>query len=192
MDYVDRMVDEFLKWRLPEDFAPDAGVVFTKPPNWHWWPTGTNLLTAAQARAMFETCAESLIEDLARKDADCMANGCRVTELEAELARVREELATERTLNGEDYEALKQDCDVLKEEKFALEFRIELAKKANGKLKEKLRMQRSLHREAWKEARERTERVARRAYDYGYREGQLQLARHENEAVAQAMREGGE
>lgn len=91
MDYVNRMVDEFLKWRLPEDFSPDAGVVFTKPPNWHWWPTGTNLLTAVQARAMFEHCAESLLEDLARKDTDCQSNGRRATELEAELARLREE-----------------------------------------------------------------------------------------------------
>ncbi len=56
---IDALVNRFLGWRLPADFAPDAGVAFTPPPadhGEHWWPVGTNLLSAEQARAMFEHC----------------------------------------------------------------------------------------------------------------------------------------
>lgn len=49
-----RMVDRFLSWALPEDFAPDAGISFIANRSPHCWPLGTNLLTAAQAREMFE------------------------------------------------------------------------------------------------------------------------------------------
>jgi hypothetical protein len=55
---IDAMVNHFLAWRLPDDFGPDAGISFTPNPQFpHAWPTGTNLLTAVQARAMFEHCA---------------------------------------------------------------------------------------------------------------------------------------
>lgn len=54
-DALDRAVSRFLSWKLPADFAPDAGIAFhpghvtiSSP----LWPTGTNLLTAAQARDM--------------------------------------------------------------------------------------------------------------------------------------------
>jgi hypothetical protein len=53
---IDEMVNRFLSWKLPKDFAPDAGISFrpTKPDGYdtHWWPIGTNLLTADQAREM--------------------------------------------------------------------------------------------------------------------------------------------
>lgn len=60
MKVTDDMVNRFLGWRVPEDFNPDGGVEFhrvmpnghLRPPN--WWPVGTNLLTAEQARAMLE------------------------------------------------------------------------------------------------------------------------------------------
>jgi hypothetical protein len=54
---IDRMVDRFLCWALPEDFAPDCGISFTPfHPNGttRFEPVGTNLLTAIQARQMFE------------------------------------------------------------------------------------------------------------------------------------------
>lgn len=51
---IDAMVNRFLGWRLPNDFAPDAGIQFTPSTNPHGWPVGTNLLTAVQAKAMFE------------------------------------------------------------------------------------------------------------------------------------------
>ena len=56
---IDEMVNRFLGWKLPPDFNPDAGISF-KPTKPHegdalgnsWWPIGTNLLTADQAREM--------------------------------------------------------------------------------------------------------------------------------------------
>ncbi len=62
-EQIEKMVDRFLGWRLPDDFCPDAGITFEpeynvdymaaqgKPPMRHE-PTGTNLLNADQARAM--------------------------------------------------------------------------------------------------------------------------------------------
>jgi hypothetical protein len=52
-----QMVERFLSWRLPEDFAPDAGIYFRRPDSRepyaeHLWPVGTNLFTAQQAEAM--------------------------------------------------------------------------------------------------------------------------------------------
>jgi hypothetical protein len=49
---IKEMVDRFLAWQLPKDFSPDAGITFTPSPHPHGWPTGTNLFTAAQAKAM--------------------------------------------------------------------------------------------------------------------------------------------
>lgn len=54
---VNRMVDRFLGWKLPEDFGPDAGISFDRSYSAKWgMPVGTNLLTADQAKAMFEYC----------------------------------------------------------------------------------------------------------------------------------------
>ena len=53
-DLIERMVTKFLCWKLPEDFAPDAGIRFTP---WRLplcWPVGTNLFTAVQAKQMIE------------------------------------------------------------------------------------------------------------------------------------------
>jgi len=53
---IKAMVDRFLGWKLPRDFSPDCGVSFM--PVRHGdiisWPIGTNLLSADQARQMFE------------------------------------------------------------------------------------------------------------------------------------------
>ena len=58
---IDEMVNRFLCWKLPKDFGPDAGISFkpTKPYEGDelgnsWWPVGTNLLTADQARQMIK------------------------------------------------------------------------------------------------------------------------------------------
>jgi len=51
---IDQAVRLFLGWRLPVDFAPDNGIHFASPSV--GWPTGTNLLTAAQAEVMFKHC----------------------------------------------------------------------------------------------------------------------------------------
>ena len=51
---VERAVTRFLSWKLPKDFHPDGGVVFipTKGRGYDspYWPCGTNLLNAQQAR----------------------------------------------------------------------------------------------------------------------------------------------
>ncbi len=55
---IKQMVDRFLTWKLPEDFAPDCGISFERvsckgtPHEFHFAPVGTNLFTAAQAEAM--------------------------------------------------------------------------------------------------------------------------------------------
>lgn len=58
----DEMVSRFLAWKLPKDFCPDAHISFnpTKPYEGDefgnsWWPIGTNLLHAGQAREMLES-----------------------------------------------------------------------------------------------------------------------------------------
>ncbi len=48
---IKNMVDRFLCWKLPKDFAPDCGISFKESAG---WPTGTNLLHAGQAKEMIE------------------------------------------------------------------------------------------------------------------------------------------
>jgi len=60
-ELIKHMTDRFLGWKLPEDFAPDAGIKFstTFPPSSPAWPIGTNLFTADQVKQMFEHCLEA-------------------------------------------------------------------------------------------------------------------------------------
>lgn len=60
---IGEMVNRFLGWELPQDFAPDGGITFQResdaePPilgrRLQFQPTGTNLLNASQAAQMFE------------------------------------------------------------------------------------------------------------------------------------------
>lgn len=56
-----QMVDRFLCWQLPKDFAPDGGISFDgrqddKLNTNKTWPVGTNLFTAEQAKQMFRHC----------------------------------------------------------------------------------------------------------------------------------------
>jgi hypothetical protein len=64
-EQIKHMVDRFLGWRLPENFAPDNGISYTRP-NYHptvdATPTGTNLFDAAQATAMVRHMLEGLPE----------------------------------------------------------------------------------------------------------------------------------
>lgn len=52
------MIGRFLSWMLPEDFSPDCGITFDaraySEGRVTFWPTGTNLFTAEQAKAMLE------------------------------------------------------------------------------------------------------------------------------------------
>lgn len=76
---IDRMVTAFLSWKLPQDFSPDAGISFmpTKPNGYNelgWWPVGTNLLTADQARQM----VTHMIDALPANDVDLVADAGRM------------------------------------------------------------------------------------------------------------------
>lgn len=59
---VPMLVDRFLCWKLPDDFAPDCGITFKRESDYEhpvygrtkYEPVGTNLFTAVQATAMFE------------------------------------------------------------------------------------------------------------------------------------------
>jgi len=57
-EQIKRMVNRFLAWKLPADFAPDNGISFEPISNagshheYRREPVGTNLLTATQAEEM--------------------------------------------------------------------------------------------------------------------------------------------
>lgn len=65
-EHIKHMVDRFLSWKLPEDFIPDGGITFRAEFNEHTAhpmkhePSGTNLLTAEQARKMVEHMIEGM------------------------------------------------------------------------------------------------------------------------------------
>lgn len=50
---IQAAVEKFLAWHLPQDFAPDGGIKYERGQH---FATGTNLLTATQAKEMFEYC----------------------------------------------------------------------------------------------------------------------------------------
>lgn len=65
-EQIKHMVDRFLRWKLPENFAPDAGISFkaafneqTAHPMKHE-PVGTNLFDATQAEAMVRYMIEGM------------------------------------------------------------------------------------------------------------------------------------
>ena len=69
---IDKMVDRFLGWKLPQDFGPDCGISFTPfHPNGttRFEPVGTNLFTADQARSM----VKHMMADALPADTDAYA-----------------------------------------------------------------------------------------------------------------------
>lgn len=62
-EIVKIMVDRFLSWPLPQSVAAD---LCATDPNYLHSRTGTNLLTADQAREMFEACAIDIVTDCER------------------------------------------------------------------------------------------------------------------------------
>lgn len=79
---INEMVNRFLCWKLPKDFGPDAGIRFApgplQTPDGPYWPTGTNLLHAGQAQAMFEHCLPAV----SRAAQDVLAERRRQVEAE--------------------------------------------------------------------------------------------------------------
>lgn len=73
---TDEMVSRFLCWQLPDNFSPDCGITFKRTHSetgpfgpQKREPTGTNLLDAAQARAMLEHVIGTAVEPVALTDA---------------------------------------------------------------------------------------------------------------------------
>ena len=85
---IDKMVDRFLGWKLPEDFYFDAGISFDREYGKKWgMPMGANLLHGGQAKTMFEYCAKEAIEQaIAEATAE-------INELRDVLRRIRDILA---------------------------------------------------------------------------------------------------
>lgn len=85
MTNIDEMVNRFLCWKLPADFSPDCGISFKRESDYEhpefgrtkYEPTGTNLLTAEQAKNMFTHC-------IGPRD-----HNQRISELEAEVDHLR-------------------------------------------------------------------------------------------------------
>lgn len=80
---IDKMVDRFLGWKLPKEFAPDGGISFEEKA---WWPIGTNLLTADQAKQMFEHAVGGDLERLIDENNNLRSHR---DELIAELAAIK-------------------------------------------------------------------------------------------------------
>lgn len=65
-EQIKHMAERFLRWKLPADFCPDAGISFKAEFNQHTAypsrhePTGTNLLGYSQAEAMVRFMVEGL------------------------------------------------------------------------------------------------------------------------------------
>lgn len=57
-EQIKHMVEQFLRWKLPEDFNPDGGITFAPtyrngtPQGGKHVPVGTNLFDYTQAKAM--------------------------------------------------------------------------------------------------------------------------------------------
>lgn len=75
MSTIDDLVNRFLTWRLPDDFAPDGGVSFAPVSHPTAWPVGTNLLTATQARAMLDHVLGDVLADAAKSERRAIALG---------------------------------------------------------------------------------------------------------------------
>lgn len=104
-DLIDKMVDRFLQWKLPEDFSPDAGISFKRNFNEHLTPpmrhepTGTNLLNAKQAEDMVRYITEAQTAEITRlreqlAEAERQRDAARVEALEEGLKRAAKDRAT--------------------------------------------------------------------------------------------------
>lgn len=75
---INESVSRFLAWKLPADFAPDAGITFNPNANadspielqYKHEPTGTNLFYAGQAEAMLTHVFKPLIDKIEALESD--------------------------------------------------------------------------------------------------------------------------
>lgn len=97
---IDILVDRFLCWKLPDDFTPDCGVSFIPIGNANSWPVGTNLLTAEQARKMFECLLDRNNEqtsdygsEIAQKALKIFRDGFRENIAKREIQSLQQQLS---------------------------------------------------------------------------------------------------
>jgi hypothetical protein len=106
LDYLDATVDRFLQWRLPDTFAPDCGISFTPLNHPNSWPTGTNLLTAAQAKDMLRhvLAAHATQADALAQEAKRLSSMVAAAKVDANNARTSESCAA-RQREAQSYQA---------------------------------------------------------------------------------------
>lgn len=96
---IDTMVNRFLGWPLPKDFSPDCGISFKKESDYDhptygrnkYEPTGTNLFSADQAKAMItyllaeqeQTKGHNMTIELAEPDKKIIYKDANGVEVEA-------------------------------------------------------------------------------------------------------------
>jgi hypothetical protein len=103
MNQIDVMVNRFLFWKLPKNFAPDSFISFDGAKHDTWggypnsWPTGTNLFDAAQAREMLDHVAQPLLIQIETRNAEvehlfalCETYKVFLAEANAEIAELCE------------------------------------------------------------------------------------------------------
>lgn len=118
---IDQMVYRFLGWKLPKDFCPDAGISFKPTMPYEgdelgnsWWPVGTNLLTAEQARQMFEhVTAEECAEGLQPHQQRVVAEKAELDEKATALSNFIGHSPIFETLEATEQERLKEQNDVM-------------------------------------------------------------------------------
>lgn len=73
---IDKMVSNFLGWKLPKNFYPDGGIIFNRHDDYHLpsYPIGTNLFTATQAKEMIEFMLRDAItpQSVSTEDAEIL------------------------------------------------------------------------------------------------------------------------
>lgn len=90
-EQINYMVERFLCWELPDDFAPDAGISFDKSSSGvpgGMMPIGTNVLNATQAQAMVRHMVSGM-PDLAATKAwfDALEVAAKVADRRIEAGR---------------------------------------------------------------------------------------------------------
>ena len=117
MSNIDKMVNRFIRWKLPQDFGPDAGVTFNPghiAPSSPHWPTGTNLLTADQARQMFEhVTADEPAEGLQPHQQRVVTEKAELDEKANALSNFIGHSPIFETLDAAEQERLKEQNDVM-------------------------------------------------------------------------------
>ncbi len=100
MSTIDELVNRFLAWKLPADFAPDGSVRYSAvyPPDSPHWPSGTNLLTAQQAKDMLTHVLGDVLAEAAKSERRAITFG----DIVAQQVMAMRAAYVDAKLNGSD------------------------------------------------------------------------------------------